>query len=78
MKKKSLDTIIHTNTMHIEQSPVIAEFFNATNIQEFASFLYLFTADAHVNHKANNYYGAYYWRVDCTGYCGHQASLRRN
>jgi hypothetical protein len=44
--------------MNIELPPVIAAFFHATNTREFADFLSLFTADAHVNDEANDYYGA--------------------
>ena len=44
--------------MNIELPPVIASFFHATNTREFADFLSLFTADAHVNDEANDYYGA--------------------
>ena len=41
-----------------ELPPVIAEFFEATNRREFADFLSLFTADAHVNDEANDFHGA--------------------
>ena len=41
-----------------ELPPVIAAFFHATNTREFAEFLSLFTADAHVNDEANDHYGA--------------------
>lgn len=44
--------------MNIELPPVIATFFHATNTREFGDFLSLFTADAHVNDEANDYYGA--------------------
>jgi hypothetical protein len=35
--------------MNLELPPVIAAFFHATNTREYADFLSLFTADAHVN-----------------------------
>ena len=44
--------------MSIELPPIIAAFFHATNTREFAGFLSLFTADAHVNDEANDHYGA--------------------
>jgi hypothetical protein len=44
--------------MNIELPPVVAAFFHATNHREFADFLSFFTADAHVNDEANDYYGA--------------------
>ncbi len=44
--------------MNTELPPIIAAFFQSTNTREFASFLSLFTADAHVNDEANDYYGA--------------------
>jgi hypothetical protein len=44
--------------MDTELPPVIAAFFQSTNTREFADFLSLFTADAHVNDEANDYYGA--------------------
>lgn len=49
---------IHKNSMNTELPPVIAAFFEATNTREFADFLSLFTAEAHVNDEANDYYGA--------------------
>jgi hypothetical protein len=55
--------------MSMELPPVIAAFFHATNTREFADFLSLFTADAHVNDEANDYYGAEIegWIVQATG-----------
>lgn len=44
--------------MKMELPPVIAAFFHATNTRDFAGFLSLFTADAHVNDEANDHYGA--------------------
>ena len=44
--------------MNIELPPAIAAFFHVTNTREFADFLSLFTAEAHVNDEANDYYGA--------------------
>jgi hypothetical protein len=44
--------------MNLELPPVIAAFFHATNTREFAAFLSLFTAEAHVNDETNDYYGA--------------------
>jgi hypothetical protein len=44
--------------MNIELPPAIAAFFHATNTREFADFLSLFAADAHVNDEANDHYGA--------------------
>lgn len=44
--------------MIIELPPVIAAFFHAANTREFAGFLALFTADAHVNDEANDHQGA--------------------
>lgn len=43
--------------MNIHLPPVIAAFFRATNTRDFAGFLALFTADAHVNDEANDHYG---------------------
>lgn len=43
--------------MKIELPSVIDQFFHATNTREFADFLSLFTAEAHVNDEANDYYG---------------------
>jgi hypothetical protein len=56
--KDSSDTCPHKKAMNIELPPVIAAFFHATNTREFADFLSLFTAEAHVNDEANDYYGA--------------------
>jgi hypothetical protein len=44
--------------MNLDLPPVVAAFFQATNTREFADFLSLFTADAHVNDEANDHYGA--------------------
>ncbi len=44
--------------MNLELPPAIAAFFHATNTREYADFLSLFTADAHVNDEANDYRGA--------------------
>lgn len=44
--------------MNLELPSAIAAFFHATNTREFAGFLSLFTAEAHVNDEANDYYGA--------------------
>jgi hypothetical protein len=43
--------------MNIELPPVIAAFFHATNTREFAAFLSLFTADAHVTDESKDHRG---------------------
>jgi hypothetical protein len=55
--KNSRDTIIHNKSMNIELPPVIAAFFHATNTREFADFLSLFTADAHVTDESKDHRG---------------------
>jgi hypothetical protein len=58
MNKHSPDTDPDKKAMNIEPPPVIGAFFRATNTREFADFLSLFTANAHVNDEANDHYGA--------------------
>ncbi len=44
--------------MTIELPPAIAAFFHANNTREFADFLSLFTADAHVTDESREHRGA--------------------
>lgn len=52
------EATIHNKSMNIEIPPVIAAFFHATNTREFADFLSLFTADAHVTDELKDHRGA--------------------